>query len=108
MPILHWRFIDRLLGRSRSGDDQPATEADIRAEVSRLSQLIDSDRSISQHLDESSTATLRAWAGMMLSSRAPVADGRTRHEVNVQLGAIRGAIRSVLSTIDEALPNSLG
>jgi hypothetical protein len=42
----------------------------------------------------------------MLSRQAPAADGRTRREVNVQLGALSGAIRSVLSTVEEAFANS--
>jgi hypothetical protein len=106
VPILHWRFIDRLLGRPRPGEDQPATEVDIRAEVRRHTELIASDRSITRHLGDSSAASLRTWAGMMLSRQAPAADGRTRREVNVQLGALSGAIRSVLSTVEEAFANS--
>lgn len=100
MPVFPWRFIDFLLGRSRPGDEDPASAEDIDAEVTRLSERLSSERSEVQTLIDARTELL-GWAELMLSRRAPVPDGRSRRDVNVQLGAVLGAIRAVLRTLED-------
>jgi hypothetical protein len=107
MPVFPWRFIDSLLGRSRPGDEETATDADVNAEIDRLSQRLRSDASLAEHLDHSAVDALKDWGAAMLEHSAPAADGRSRRDVNVQLGAVNGAVRAVIRDIDGAFA-SLG
>jgi len=107
MPVFPWRFIDSLLGRSRPGDEEPATEANVAAEIARQSSRLEADVARVEHLDEAGKAALRAWAACMLKRRAPPADGRSTRDMYVQLGAVSGAIRAVIQTIDGALAETV-
>jgi hypothetical protein len=106
VPVFPWRFIDSLLGRSRPGDEEAASADDVSAEVTRLAERIEADISATERLNEASKEALRSWAGGMLRRRAPEPDGRSRRDINVQLGAVGGAIRVVIQTIDEAMAKS--
>ena len=105
MPVFPWRFVDSLLGRSRLGDEEPATADYVSAEVARLTARLEADSSTTARLDASAPPLLSSWAAEMLRRCAPSPDGRSRRDVNVQLGAVSGAIRAVIQTIDEALTN---
>ena len=107
MPVFPWRFIDSLLGRSRPGDEEPATEEDVAAEIARLSSRLEADIGSLEHLDETGKAALRAWAAGMLQRRAPAADGRSKRDMHVQLGAVSGAIRAVIQAIDGVLAETV-
>jgi hypothetical protein len=102
MPVFPWRFIDSLLGRSRPGDEEPATDEDVAAEVARLYPRLEADVASVGHLDETGKAALRAWAVGMLRLRVPAADGRSKRDMHLQLGAVSGAIRAVIEAIDGA------
>jgi hypothetical protein len=101
--VFPWRFIDSLLGRSRPGDADSATDADIEAEVVRLSSRIEAHIASSENLPDAAKASLRGWTATMLRRRAPIADGRSKRDMHVQLGAVSGAIRAVVQALDEAL-----
>jgi hypothetical protein len=103
MPVFPWRFIDSLLGRSRPGDEDPATDEDIDAEVARLSSRLEADIASAEDLNDTAKAALRGWSATMLRRRAPAADGRSRRDMHVQLGAVSGAVRAVVQALDEAL-----
>jgi hypothetical protein len=102
MPVFPWRFIDSLLGRSRPGDEETATDADVTAEIDLLSQRLRSDASLAENLNHSAVDALKDWGVVMLQHSAPDADGRSRRDVNVQLGAVNGAVRAVIRDIDGA------
>ena len=103
MPVFPWRFIDSLLGRSRPGDEEPATEGDVSAEVARVLSRLGVEIAAAEHLDDTAKAALTAWAATMLRRRAPAPDGRSRRDMHVQLGAVSGAIRAVVRVMDEAI-----
>ena len=102
MPVFPWRFIDSLLGRSRPGDDEIATEENVAAEAARLSERLESEAASLEHLDDTAKVALSEWAAGMLRRRAPVVDGRSRRDMHVQLGAVSGAVRAVMRALDEA------
>jgi hypothetical protein len=103
MPIFPWRFIDSLLGRSRPGDQAPATAEDVQEEIARAVARLDADIAATQHLDDTARSCLRVWVATMLTRRVPAADGRMRRDMHVQLGAVTGAIRAIVQSLDEAI-----
>jgi hypothetical protein len=105
MPVFPWRFIDSLLGRSRPGDEQPATADDLSADVSRMAERIEADIAAMKHLGKDPSEALGLWSRSMLRRRAPAPNGRSRRDANVQLGAVSGAIRVVIQHIHDAFAN---
>lgn len=103
MPVFPWRFIDSLLGRSRTDDAEPADAMYLEDAQQRLVSRVAAQAASLEHLPAEMTDLLTVWAREMLRRRSPKVAGWTRRDAEVQLGAVVGAIQTVIRVIDEAL-----